>query len=91
MTISEYRSNNPDFNYHDNVVEECLIRAEYIVNTMIRGEQVEQPRIDRAVALQTCYLLRHYGEEPCDCEEISMAALSELVRGRRMGVHHGWI
>lgn len=85
MTISEYRANNPDFNYHDNVVEECLIRAEYIVNTMIRGEQVEQPHIDRAVALQTCYLLRHYGEEPFDCEEISMAALSELVRGRRMG------
>ena len=91
MTISKYRANNPDFNYHDNIVEECLIRAEYIVNTMIRGEQVEQLHIDRAVALQTCYLLRHYGEEPGDCEEISMAALSELARGRRMGVHNGWI
>ena len=89
LTISEYRANNPDFNYHDNIVEECLIRAEYTVNTMIHGEQVEQPHIDRAVALQTCYLLRHYGEEPGDCEEISMAAFSALMRGSGIGGNHG--
>ena len=91
MTADEYRANNPDFCYHDNIIEACLVRAEYIVDAIIQGEQVEQPRKDRAVALQTCYLLRHYGEEPCDCEGISMAALSVLVRGSGMGVNHGWI
>ena len=89
MTADEYRANNPDFCYHDNIIEECLVRAEYIVGAIIQGEQVEQPRKDRAVALQTCYLLRYYGEAADECEEISMAALSALMRGSGMGVNHG--
>ena len=81
MTADEYRANNPDFCYHDNIIEECLVRAEYIVGAIIQGEQVEQPRKDRAVALQTCYLLRHYGEEPGNCDDVSLAAVSALIRG----------
>lgn len=41
MTADEYRANNPDFCYHDNIIEECLVRAEYIVGAIIQGEQVK--------------------------------------------------
>lgn len=80
MTVDEYRQNHPDYNYHDDVVEECLIRAECVVNMLSGGAPVERQSREYAVAAQTCFLLAHYGEEPGDCEEVSRLALNTLHR-----------
>ena len=80
MTADEYRRNNPDYNYPDNVIEECLIRAECVVNMLSGGAPVERQSREYAVAAQTCFLLAHYGEEPGDCEEVSRLALNTLHR-----------
>ena len=80
MTVNEYRQNYPDYNYPDNVIEECLIRAECVVNMLSGGAPVERQSREYAVAAQTCFLLAHYGEEPGDCEEVSRLALNTLHR-----------
>ena len=80
MTADEYRRNNPDYNYPDNVIEECLIRAECVVNMLSGGAPVERKSREYAVAAQTSFLLAHYGEEPGDCEEVSRLALNTLHR-----------
>ena len=80
MTADEYRQNYPDYNYHDDVVEECLIRAECVVNMLSGGAPVERQSREYAVAAQTCFLLAHYGEEPGDCEDVSRLALNTLHR-----------
>ena len=81
MTADEYRRNNPDYNYPDNVIEECLIRAECIVNRLSGGAPVERQSREYAVAAQTCFLRAHYGEEPGDCEDVSRAVIAALIRG----------
>ena len=81
MTADEYRRNNPDYNYPDNVIEECIIRAECVVNMLSGGAPVERQSREYAVAAQTCFLLAHYGEEPGDCEEVSRAVIAALIRG----------
>ncbi len=81
MTVDEYRQNYPDYNYHDDVVEECLIRAECAVNALSGGNTVEHESREYAIASQTSFLLAHYGEESGDCEEISRAVIPALIHG----------
>ena len=81
MTADEYRQNYPDYNYHDDVVEECLIRAEYTVNVLSHGSDIDPDCREEAIAAQTSFLLKHYGEEPGDCEEISRAVIPALIHG----------
>lgn len=81
MTADEYRRNNPDYNYPDNVIDECLIRAECVVNMLSGGAPVEAESREFAIASQTRFLLKHYGEEPGDCEELSMAVIPALIHG----------
>ena len=81
MTVDEYRQNNPDYNYPDNVIEECLIRAECAVNALSGGNPVKHGSREYAIAAQTSFLLAHYGEEPGDFEEISRAVIPALIHG----------
>lgn len=80
MTVEEYRENNPDYDYPDNVIEECLIRAEYTVNVLSHGSDIDPDCREEAIAAQTSFLLKHYGEEPGDCEEAGLSAISALAR-----------
>ena len=83
MTIEEFRETNPGYGYDcpDNVIEECLIRAEYIVNVLSRGCDIDPACREEAIAAQTRFLLNHYGEERGDCEETCSSVISELYRG----------
>ena len=80
MTADEYRENNPDYNYPDNVIEECLIRAEYTVNVLSHGSDIDPDCREEAISAQTRFLLEHYGEERGDCEEAGLSTISALAR-----------
>ena len=79
MNAQEYRRNNPDFGYRDDVIEACLTGAESIVDRLIGGAQIEDSAREYAVAAQTMHLLAHFGEETGDCDEVSLAAVSALI------------
>ena len=81
MNAQEYRRNNPDFGYRDDVIEACLTGAESIVDRLTGGAVVEDSAREYAVAAQTMYLLAHFGEETGDCDEVSLAAVSALIHG----------
>lgn len=81
MNAQEYRRNNPDFGYRDDIIDACLAGAENIVDRLTGGAQIEDSAREYAVAVQTTHLLAHYGEEPGDCDEVSLAAVSALIRG----------
>ena len=80
MTVDAYRQNHPDYNYHDDVVEECLIRAECTVNVLSHGSDIDPDCREEAIAAQTRFLLKHYDEEPGDCEEAGLSTISALAR-----------
>ena len=81
MTIEEFRETNPGYDYPDNVIEECLIRAEYIVNVLSRGRDIDPDCREEAISAQTRFLLEHYGEERGDCEETNHSVISAILRG----------
>lgn len=81
MNAQEYRRNNPDFGYRDDVIEACLTGAESIVDRLTGSAQIEDSAREYAVAAQTMYLLAHFGEETGDCDEVSLAAVSALIHG----------
>ena len=81
MNAQEYRRNNPDFGYRDDVIEACLTGAESIVDRLTGGAQIENSAREYAVAAQTMHLLAHFGEETGDCDEVSLAAVSALIHG----------
>ena len=81
MNAQEYRRNNPDFGYRDDIIDACLAGAENIVDRLTGGAVVESGAREYAVAAQTMHLLAHYGEEPGDCDEVSLAAVSALIHG----------
>lgn len=80
MNAQEYRRNNPDFGYRDDVIEACLAGAESIVDRLTGGAQIEDSAREYAVAAQTMHLLAHFGEETGDCDEVSLAARNALYR-----------
>lgn len=80
MTADEFRENNPGYDFPDNIIEECLIRAEYVVNVLSRGFDIDPDCREEAISAQTRFLLEHYGEEQGDCEEAGLSTISALAR-----------
>lgn len=89
MNVEQYLQDYPDYNYPDNIIEECLIRAEYAINMLSGGEAVESEARDYAIAVQTRFLLEHYGEGAGGCEEISPALIPILIGGVKPEVIYG--